>query len=365
MWLICMPLAMLLLIYNVRSYSSLQGAVASQGAAATPSQRQWLARQSAAMRAMRRLNPKKPLETEPEEAEAAAVATADSDAAAEPDVADEEVAEQAADGQAEPAQKGDDEAEPVEAAAAAAGGGGGGGGGGDDGGDGSLGAVGSVVSEGLSLVASSAIGTANAAAAAVASIGDSLRQAAGNKECKPATPNWTQRPLNYIAAVESPTWPAACESAAVQAAGGAALCAALTKVAKHREAIVVVAGASDASALATFLGRAPPQVLAFSSPASRPDLELPASRPDLEPRISPRDLPSPRPTSPVAGARLIGRRLERRLERRRVPRRRCGARRVTSREPRPRPPGSQVHAVRGRAARGMLGRLRRRERRMD
>ena len=211
MWFICLPLAMVLLFYNFRSYTSMVANGKSHSGAATPGQRQFLVRQNAALRAMRRLRASKPLDQSDANGATATASKlaggdADDEAAAAEDATEavevgdkeaEEAEPEADDGKeeaavqeaAEPAD--DQEAAPVETSAAAKGeGAADGGDGGDGDGEHGLGAVSSVVSDGLSFVASSAIGTANAAAATVASIGDTLRNAAGNTACKPQAPNW-------------------------------------------------------------------------------------------------------------------------------------------------------------------------------
>ena len=118
----------------------------------------------------------------------------------------------------------------------------------------------------------SVAGTANAAAAAVSSVTQRLQAnlPGSHAACRPVAPDWTQRPLNYVApTLESATWPVNCDSdPAVRAAGGTALCAKVAKAARHREVVVTLLDdsaedghASDASALAAFLAAAPAQVL--------------------------------------------------------------------------------------------------------
>jgi len=109
------------------------------------------------------------------------------------------------------------------------------------------------------------MGTANAAAAVVQSVADSLAAAASNNACRPGRPDWTQRPLNFIAPVESVTWPVGCDAdPRVRDAGGPALCRELARVAKHRELVLTIvddreSGAADA--LASFVHGAPKQQL--------------------------------------------------------------------------------------------------------
>lgn len=274
LWLVCMPLALMLLLFNWTSYHSLTGGK-SQGAAVTPALRQKLVRQGAAMRAMRALHENKPtvaqvLETHARtETPSLAAITAASDLAAEADEAEAAATEAKNDGEPAEAEMADGKTEgqvesedaAADEAAATAGGS-------------STANVAGAAAAALVYVASSAIGTANAAAATVTSIGDALRAAAGNSACKPERPNWEQRPLNFLVPVDSATWPAACATSAassagagaIQSPGGAELCtavsAALVKIAKHRELVVVLAREEDASALSTFLGRAPKQVSA-------------------------------------------------------------------------------------------------------
>lgn len=279
LWLVCMPLALMLLLFNWTSYHSLTGGK-SQGAAVTPALRQKLVRQGAAMRAMRALHENKPtvaqvLETHARtETPSLAAITAASDLAAEADEAEAAATEAKNDGEPAEAEMADGKTEgqvesedaAADEAAATAGGS-------------STANVAGAAAAALVYVASSAIGTANAAAATVTSIGDALRAAAGNSACKPERPNWEQRPLNFLVPVDSATWPAACATSAASSAGagaipgaiqspgaipgGAELCtavsAALVKIAKHRELVVVLAREEDASALSTFLGRAPKQ----------------------------------------------------------------------------------------------------------
>ena len=274
LWLVCMPLALMLLLFNWTSYHSLTGGK-SQGAAVTPALRQKLVRQGAAMRAMRTLHENKPtvaqvLETHARtETPSLAAITAASDLAAEADEAEAAATEAKNDGEPAEAEVADGKTEGlVESEDAAA----------DEAvataGGSSTANVAGAAAAALVYVASSAIGTANAAAATVTSIGDALRAAAGNSACKPERPNWEQRPLNFLVPVDSATWPAACAASAASSAGagailspgGAELCtavsAALVKIAKHRELVVVLAREEDASALSTFLGRAPKQASA-------------------------------------------------------------------------------------------------------
>ena len=285
LWLVCMPLALMLLLFNWTSYHSLT-AGKSQGAAVTPALRQKLVRQGAAMRAMRKLHEDKPtvaqvLETHARtETPSLAAITATSDLADEADEAEAAATEDKNDGKPAEAEVADGKTEgqvesedaAADEAAATAGGS-------------STANVAGAAAAALVYVASSAIGTANAAAATVASIGDVLRAAAGNSACKPERPNWEQRPLNFLVPVDSSTWPAACAASAassagagaIQAPGGAELCtavsAALVKIAKHRELVVVLAREEDASALSTFLGRAPKQAHSPLMPTD--DLGLP------------------------------------------------------------------------------------------
>jgi hypothetical protein len=68
---------------------------------------------------------------------------------------------------------------------------------------------------------------ANVAAAAVRSVSDSLHAAASTMACKPPTPDWAMRPLNYLVPLESPSWPAACPplpSVGIDAAAATQLC---------------------------------------------------------------------------------------------------------------------------------------------
>jgi hypothetical protein len=101
--------------------------------------------------------------------------------------------------------------------------------------------VGSAVSSTVSSVVTSAIGTANAAAAAVTHVADRLRSTAGNGACKPGKPDWPQRPLNFVAALEAPVWPVGCTSdPVVVAAGGDTLCVQLARAAVHREVVLTI-----------------------------------------------------------------------------------------------------------------------------
>jgi hypothetical protein len=128
--------------------------------------------------------------------------------------------------------------------------------------------VGSAVSSTVSSVVTSAIGTANAAAAAVTHVADRLRSTAGNGACKPGKPDWPQRPLNFVAALEAPVWPVGCTSdPVVVAAGGDTLCVQLARAAVHREVVLTIVDDESPDAdeqrrgLPAFLTGAPKQVV--------------------------------------------------------------------------------------------------------
>ena len=111
-------------------------------------------------------------------------------------------------------------------------------------------------------VMNSAIGTVNAAAAVVSSVASSLSAAAGNGACKPSAPDWEQRPLNYVVPVESKEWPVGCDATRMAAVGGSAFCRELARVARHREIVLtIVDSQTSMAALRAFLSSAPRQVL--------------------------------------------------------------------------------------------------------
>ena len=226
---VCFPLAALLLFFNLRSYPSL---VASRAAAP---QVQWHPEREAAGRSMNMLK-------------GDANAQADGGPDATYEVVHDDDDDAAADDDADDAEEGDGEEEDGEPAAKAAepaqiGAAAGGGSavvlkprpalaGGHDG-DGGAAAyattraaeapssstfdrVGSVVSS----VVTSAIGTANAAAAVVTSVSDSLKAAAGNGACKPKSADWKQRPLNFLVPVQA----SACACACACACAGECMC---------------------------------------------------------------------------------------------------------------------------------------------
>lgn len=232
---VCVPMALLLLVYNMTSYSSLVATSSGRTIVSSAAERRRAAQVSAAQRAMAQSSKQFSAHLT-----AAAAVEMPQDLALDPADA------------SDPGAAAGDAAEPPEAAAAAA-------------------AEASVptppspptaVSLVVNSVVNSAIGTANAAAAVVGNVASSLAAAAGNGACKPATPDWDQRPLNYIVPVESKEWPVGCEVGAVLAGGGAALCRELARVARHREVVLTVVDSQTSMAtLRAFLGAAPRQVL--------------------------------------------------------------------------------------------------------
>ena len=108
------------------------------------------------------------------------------------------------------------------------------------------------------LVTAAVVSGANAAAGAVGRVASALRAAAGNADCTPKKPDTVQRPLNWVEPLESAHWPAPC--AAAWAAGG--LCREIGRVAKHREVVLVIAHPGDANALEAFASGAPEPIKA-------------------------------------------------------------------------------------------------------
>ena len=146
----------------------------------------------------------------------------------------------------------------------------------DNGADAGGGGDGGVVSA-VSNVVMFALGTANAAAAAVSHVGEQLAAAAGVHSCRPPKPDWPHRPLDFITPPESAAWPVGCAGdAAVVRAGGEALCRALARLSRHRELVVTLVdddaddADADRRALGAFLSGAPAgQVIVFARGARR------------------------------------------------------------------------------------------------
>lgn len=264
---VCMPLALFVLVFNLRSYPALVGDGHHASNHAMSSVRQQNAMRHSAFRALSRRRARASTSSS-NEVDAAhsswhPVDVSERDGGGGDEEDEEEVRDEEAEGE-EPEEtggesaaadtgRGDEEAaggaNPHGEAASS-----------------EKASTGSTLQTVLTSVVKSAIGTANAAAAVVARVSDRLRAAALHGDCKPREPNWAQRPLNFVAPVEADEWPVACTSRAVVAAGGEALCAALAKVAKHREAVVTLLETSDdGSALDAFLRAAPKQVIVLTA----------------------------------------------------------------------------------------------------
>ena len=223
---VCVPLALLLIVYNLNSYSTLTATYNPAFSAKTQAERRRMAQMQSASRsrfahsggagvaaALDQGDDTAPETLEPAEAQAAeeslhADAAIDGGAAANPeagpdataamggvDGTEASLAEAAASlGEAHADAEAADPADPAETAAAGGGG---------------AAVVETVMAVGESVLLS-AVDTANAAAGVVTRVRDSLAAAAGNSACKPKTPDWEQRPLNFVAPVESKHWPVGC-----------------------------------------------------------------------------------------------------------------------------------------------------------